>query len=76
MNTADMLIHLRPELDAQARRDLENRLSGHIGVDCAEFEHREHPHSLVVKYDPDAVAGMDLLQVVRTIDPGATIVGL
>ncbi len=76
MNTADMLIHVHPELDAQARTALENRLTGHIGVDCAEFEHRAHPHSILVKYDPDAVEGMELLQVVRKVDPVATIVGL
>jgi hypothetical protein len=76
MNTADMLIHVHPDLDAQSRKDLENRLSGHIGVDCAEFEHREHPHSILVKYDPDAVKSMELLQMVRKIDPVATIVGL
>ncbi len=76
MNTADMLIHVHPDLDAQARTDLERKLMGHIGVDCAEFEHRDHPHSLVVKYDPDAVKGMELLQMVRTLDPQATMVGM
>lgn len=76
MNTADMLIHVHPELDAQERKDLENRLTGHIGVDCAEFEHRSHPHSILVKYDPDTTESMELLQVVRKVDPAASIVGL
>lgn len=76
MNTADILIHVHPDLDAQARTDIERKLSGHIGVDCAEFNHQEHPHALVVKYDPDAIKGMDLLQEVRKVDPAATIVGL
>lgn len=76
MNTADMLIHVHPDLDAQARTDLERKLAGHIGVDCAEFEHRAHPHSLLVKYDPDTVEGMELLQMVRKVDPAASMVGL
>ena len=76
MNTADMVIHVHPELDAHARTDLERKLMGHIGVDCAEFDHHPHPHSLVVKYDPDTVQGLELLQVVRKLDPAATMVGL
>lgn len=76
MNTADMLIHVHPELDAQTRMNLERTLAGHIGVDCAEFEHREHPHSILVKYDPDTVEGMELLRMVRKIDPAASRVGL
>lgn len=76
MNTADMMIHVHPELDAQARKDLERELMGHIGVDCAEFDHRPNPHSLMVKYDPDEVEGMELLQMVRKLDPAATMVGM
>lgn len=76
MNTADLVIHVHPELDAQARKGLERELAGHIGVDCAEFDHHPHHHSLVVKYDPEAVEGMKLLQIVRKLDPAATMVGL
>jgi hypothetical protein len=76
MNTADMLVHVHPELGAQARMGLERRLMGHIGIDCAEFEHRPHPHSLLVKYDPEAVKGMEILQMVRKLDPAATMVGM
>jgi hypothetical protein len=49
---------------------------GHIGVDCAEFDHLPHPHLLMVKYDPDAVEGMELLQMVRKLDPVASMVGM
>lgn len=76
MNTADMMIHVHPELDAQAQTELERKLSGRIGVDCAEFTRRAQLHSLLVKYDPDAVKGMDILQMVRSVDPAATMVGL
>ena len=76
MNTADMLIHVHPELDAQSRSKLEKRIMGCVGVDCAEFDHHEHHHLLVVKYDPDEIQGMQILDIVRTVDPVATRVGL
>ncbi|MFA6121096.1 MAG: hypothetical protein WCT35_08525 [Sideroxydans sp.] len=76
MNTADIMIHVHPELDAQVRIDLERKLMGRVGVDCAEFEHKPHPHSLMVKYDPDAIAGMTILRMVRKVDPVASRVGL
>jgi hypothetical protein len=76
MNTADMVIHVHPELDAQARSNLEKKLIGCVGVDCAEFDHHEHPHSMVVKYDPEEIQGMQILDIVRTVDPIATRVGL
>ena len=46
------------------------------GVDCAEFIHQPHPHAMIVKYDPAEIEGMVILDVVRTIDPVATRVGL
>jgi len=76
MNTADLIIHVHPELDAEARKELERKLMGHVGVDCAEFDHHSHHHSLMVKYDPDEVEGMELLQMVRKLDPAATMVGM
>lgn len=76
MSTADMLIYVHPALDAKARTHLEKWMSGCIGVDCAEFDHHAHPHALILKYDPDAINGMQLLEMVRKIDPIATRVGL
>jgi hypothetical protein len=31
---------------------------------------------LIVKYDPDTVQGMDILNMVRKVDPVASMVGL
>ncbi len=75
MNTVDMLIHVHPTLDAQTRADLEKRLMGHAGIDCAEFKDDANPHSLVVTYDPDTVDRMEILQEVRSADPDATTLG-
>lgn len=76
MNNADMLIHVHPDLDAQAREKLEKSIEGHIGVNCAEFAHRPHSHSLLVRYDADTVEGQQILDIVREVDPEATRVGL
>lgn len=76
MNTADMMIHVQPSLDMQARTGLEKQLLGRVGVDCVEFNDSPHPYALMVKYDPDAVEGMELLQMVRRVDPAAFMVGL
>lgn len=76
MNTADMLVYVHPELDVQGRAHLENWVSGCVGVDCAEFEHRPHPHVLIVKYDPETVQSMQILNMVRKVDPAASMVGL
>jgi len=73
MNTADMIIHVHPELDANTRADLTKNVEGHVGVDCAEFDHHTHPHALIVKYDPDAVQSMQILEMVRKVDPVASI---
>ena len=76
MNKADMLIYIHPELNAQKRAQLERALEGRVGVDCAEFDHHTHHHALIVKYDPDAVKGIQILDIVRRTDPVAAMVGL
>ena len=77
MNTADMLIYVHPELDTQARWKLEKRVMGCVGVDCAEFDHHHpHPHAMIIKYNPDEIQGMDILSIVRTVDPVASRVEL
>ena len=76
MNIADILIHVHPELDASERADMTRKLEDHAGVDCAEFNHHAHPHALIVKYDPNEVQGMQILQMVRQYDPKAAMAGL
>jgi hypothetical protein len=76
MNTADMLIYVHPKLDAQDRMALERIVEGNLGVDCAQFDSHTHHHAMMVKYDPDAIQGMQILNMVRITDPAATIVGL
>lgn len=76
MNTADMLLQVYPELDQTERSYLERWLARCDGVVCAEFDQHAHPHALIVRYVPDAIQGMRLLDMVRKIEPAATRVGL
>ena len=76
MSKADMLIHVHPELDTQARTNLEKRIMGCVGVNYAEFDHHLHPHAMIIKYDPDEIQGMEILNMARMIDPVATRIGL
>lgn len=74
--SADMLIHVHPELGVEERVALERSLMECDGVDCAEFNHHAHPHALIVKYDSDTVEGLDILGRVRLLDPDAMRIGL
>lgn len=76
MNTADMLIYVHPALDAQSRGALEKIVEGRIGVDCAQFNSYANHHAMMIRYDPDTIQGMQILDIVRNTDPAATIVGL
>ncbi len=76
MNTADMLIYVHPDLDAKRRSKLASWVEGSIGVDCAEFSRSAASHALLVRYDPEAINGMQILNKVRNVDPIASIVGL
>ena len=76
MNTADVMINVHPEFDLQTRTGLERILMSRVGIDCAEFTDQTHYHALMVKYDPEAVEGMEILQMVRRLDPAASMVGL
>ena len=76
MSTADMLIHIHPELDEQRRAHLAKWVADCDGVDCVEFDHRTPHYALIVKYDPDTVQSMQILNMVRKMDPMATMVSL
>ncbi|MGC2166530.1 MAG: hypothetical protein WA632_11010 [Gallionella sp.] len=76
MNKADMLIYVHSDLGDKDRSHLESWVEGSIGVDCAEFDKHEHPHALIIRYDPDVIQGKQILDKVRKVDPIASIVGL
>lgn len=76
MDTTDILIHVHPDLSADARAKLEQAVMASNGVIAANFDHHKHPHALTVLYNPDATQSRAILEVVQKIDPAATMVGL
>jgi hypothetical protein len=76
MNVVDMVIHMHQDLGKYERTELAKSLEHQIGIDCAEFSHQPDSHSLMVKYDPDELKGVEILKMVRRFDPEATLVGM
>ena len=76
MTTADLLIHIHPELSQQIRTKVEKDVSDCNGVISAHFDHHKHPHALIVLYNSDAIPGKQILDVAKRYDPAATMAGL
>ena len=76
MNIADVVIHTHQELGKFEQSELAKSLEHNVGIDCAAFSHHPHSHSLLVKYDPEALTGKEILDMVRRLDPDASMVGL
>lgn len=76
MSTVDILIHVHPELSPETRAKLEEEVSACNGVISANFDHHQHPHALIVLYNPDAIQGKQMLDVVKRHDPAATMAGM
>ena len=76
MSTADILIHIHPEQGEQRISHLAKWIGECDGVDCVELDHHVPHYALLVKYDPDTVRSMQILNMAREMDPAATLVGL
>lgn len=76
MTTADLLIHVHPELSPEKRAKLEQEVSAKNGVITANFDHHKHPHALIVLYNSDVIQSKQILDVVKRLDPEATMAGL
>lgn len=77
MDTVDIMIHLHPELSADDRSTLVDNMLANKGVVVASFDQqKEHPHALMVVYNPKAIQGKVILEVARKFDHAATIVGM
>lgn len=76
MAMTDVLIHVHPDLPAETRAKVEQEVKALGGVISACFTKKEHPHAMMVEYDPDAVGDARILEAVKHYDPAATLVGL
>ncbi len=76
MKSVDVLIHLHPELPPEDRAKVEHEVGAAVGVISANFDQHKHPHLLIVQYNPDAVHSSEILELVKRLDPAASLVGL
>ncbi len=75
MEMVDILIHVRADLTTQQRDVMEEELRGYPGMLSVHFN-REHPHLLVVEYDPNAISSAEILKHVGERGVQASRIGL
>ncbi len=79
MNTdisiADILFHLHPDTTADCKDRIEEGLRAQEGVISVHFNEQDHPHALVVAYNPEASSSQALLAEIRKCDKEAVMAG-
>lgn len=76
INIADIVVHLHPQHSCDDRDKMERDLRAHDGVISVHFNAEEHPHAVVVAYNPDAVTSQEVLAEIRRCDKEAVMAGL
>jgi len=76
INIADIVVHLHPESSCDDRDRMGNELRSHDGVISVHFDTDNHPHALVVAYNPEAVTSEVLLEGIRKCDSQAVMAGI
>ena len=76
INIADIVVHLHPESSCDDREKIERELRAQDGVVSVHFNEEEHPHALIVAYNPDAVSSETLLAEIRKCDAQAVMAGI
>jgi len=67
INIADITVHLHPESSCDDRDKLEQELRSHDGVVSVHFNDEEHPHIMIVAYNPEAVTSEKLPGGIRIV---------
>ena len=79
MNTdisiADFVVHLHPGSSCDDCEKIERDLRAQEGVVSVHFNEKEHPHAMVVGYNPAVVSSETLLAEIRKCDKEAVIAG-
>lgn len=76
INIADITVHLHPKDSCDDKDVIEQELRNHDGVISVHFDRPEHPHSMVVAYNPDVVTSGALLADIRKCDKRAMMLGI
>jgi len=75
MNIADVMIHVHPDLSAEQRKTIEEKVSACNGVVSVHFS-PQHAHEMTVAYDPEVINSQTILEQIRQWDTAATMIGL
>ena len=73
ISVADIVVHLHPDTTPDCKADIENALRALEGVVSVHFNEEDHPHAVVVAYNPKVVTSEALLAAIRECDPGAVM---
>ncbi|VAW75927.1 hypothetical protein MNBD_GAMMA15-945 [hydrothermal vent metagenome] len=76
INIADIVVHLHPDATPECKDRIEEELRAEEGVVSVHFSEDDHPHALVVAYNPKAVTSETLLADIRKCDQKAVMAGL
>ncbi len=75
VNIADILVHLHPESSRDDRDTIERQLRALDGVVSVHFNEEQHPHAVIVAYNPEVIASETVLGEIRTCDSKAVMAG-
>jgi cell division protein FtsX len=75
VSVADIVVHLHPDTTGECKGRIEKELRAQEGVISVHFNADDHPHALVVAYNPDAVSSEALLAEIRKCDKKAVMAG-
>ena len=75
VNIADFVVHLHPQSSRDDRETIENELRALDGVLSVRFDQPDHPHAVIVAYNPDAITSEMVLGEIRKCDSKAVMAG-
>jgi len=76
ISIADIVVHLHPDISCDDEEKVERDLRAHDGVISVHFNEKEHPHAVVVAYNPEAVSSQEVLTEIRKCDKQAVMAGI
>jgi hypothetical protein len=75
INIADIVIHLHPDTTGECKGRIDEGLRAQEGVVSVHFSEEDHPHALVVAYNPRVTSSDKLLAEIRKCDKDAVMAG-
>jgi hypothetical protein len=76
VSIVDIVVHLHPESSHDDRETIDAQLRALDGVMSVHFSEENHPHALIVAYNPDVISSESVLGEIRNVDSRAVMAGL